>query len=385
MKKKILSKSIVVVAALLTASVMPATVNAAVTIVNKDVGGQKLKVKLFGYSQITAESGNGLGRSANDEKNGLRFGADRVRLGYKLSLGKAFSKLQIDFNKTDSSANPGQLPEIVKDAVVGYKFDKAASLSLGQFKTPVGMDFNTSGAKLDITKRGMEKKLVLERSAGAMLSGRKIGGVFGYDIGIFNPATRSAAVGDPDSLKSASTEYGAPGNDYAYALRGMVDWQKLHIEVSYGQSGEAAGSKYTPGTKDADYSVWDIGARYKVNNLTLKGEYIAGNDVKGVNGQDETVWYLHAGYRFLPMVEGVVRHYQAKYEKGSVSSDLGNTYLGLNIFFNPASIYQARLQLDYVIASGDDGWGANSYVKQSGVVTKGYADNVILVQFQVGF
>jgi len=36
-----------------------------------------------------------------------------------------------------------------------------------------------------------------------------------------------------------------------------------------------------------------------------------------------------------------------------------------------------------VIASGDDGWDANSYVKQSGVVTKGYADNVILLQFLV--
>jgi len=207
-KKKILSRS-VVAAAFLAASILPATVHAAVTIANKDVGGQKLKVKLFGYAQVTAESGNGLGHSANDEKNGLRFGADRVRLGYKLSLGKVFSKLQLDFNKTDSSSNPGQLDEIIKDAVVGYKFDRAASFKIGQFKTPVGMDFNTSGAKLDITKRGMEKKLVLERSAGAMLSGRKIGGVFGYDVGIFNPATRSAAVGDPDSLKSATTEHGA--------------------------------------------------------------------------------------------------------------------------------------------------------------------------------
>jgi len=383
-KKKILSTS-VVVAAFLAASILPATVNAAVTIVNKDVGGQKLKVKLFGYSQITAESGNGLGHSATDEKNDLRFGADRVRLGYKLSLGKAFSKLQIDFNKTDSSSNPGQADEIIKDAVVGYKFDQAASFKIGQFKTPVGMDFNTSGAKLDVTKRGMEKKLVLERSAGAMLSGRKIGGIFGYDVGIFNPATRSAAVGDPDSLKSAATEHGAPGNDYAYALRGMVDWQKLHVEVSYGKSGEAAGSKYATGTRDADYSVWDIGASYKWNDLTLKGEYIAGSDVKGVNGQDETVWYLHAGYRFTPMLEGVVRHYQARYEKGAVTADLGNTYLGLNLFLNQSSIYQARVQLNYVIASGDDGWGANSYVKQSGVVTKGYADNVILLQFQVGF
>ncbi|NOX25795.1 MAG: porin [Deltaproteobacteria bacterium] len=375
MGKKVISGSLMA-AVFLIGSVIPAA--AGVSIVNKDLGGQKLKVKLFGFSQITAQSGNGLASSATDKRDGLRFGADRVRLGYKLSMNKVFSKLQIDFVKSDGTHKQGQLSNVIKDADVGYKFNKTFSVKVGEFKTPVGMDFNTSGAKLDITKRGMEKALVLERSLGAMLSGRKIGGIFGYDIGIFNPATRASKVVDN---ASSNKIYGVAGHDYAYAVRGMADWQSLHAELSYGVSEEAAGDSYAVGTADKDYSVWDVAASYKLDVMTLKGEYIAGSNIKGVNNSDESVWYLHAGYRFLPMLEGVIRHYQAHYSPVTgVSTDLGNTYLGLNIFLNPKVKHAARIQLNYVIASGDDGFGGTY-----GGITKGYMNNVILAQFQLAF
>ena len=87
------------------------------------------------------------------------------------------------------------------------------SVKVGEFKTPVGMDFNVSGKKLDITQRGVEKKLVLERSLGAMVSGRKIGDMFSYDIGVFNPTNRSSAVSSGvlgDGLAYAATDFGQP-------------------------------------------------------------------------------------------------------------------------------------------------------------------------------
>ncbi len=377
MKKQVFSKGLMAVAFLLGTSIPAA---ASVSVINTNVGGQKLNVKLFGFSQITAQTGDGLASSATDKRDSLRFGADRVRLGYKLTMNKVFSKLQLDFVKSDDAHKEGQLDEIIKDADVGYKFNKAFSVKFGQFKTPVGMDFNTSGAKLDITRRGMEKALVLERSLGAMFSGRKIGGLFGYDIGVFNPATRAGKV--VDNPLTTNKSHGVAGHDLAYAARGMADWHDLHMELSYGVSQEAAGDNYTPGTKAEDYSVWDVAAAYKLNDMTLKGEYVAGSNIKGVKDRDESVWYLHAGYRFLPMVEGVVRHYQAHYDpETGPSTDLGNTYLGVNIFLNTAAKYTARVQLNYVIASGDDGFTGNTYAG----VTGGYRDNVILAQFQLAF
>lgn len=322
----------------------------------KEIGGETLSIQPFGFMQITAEALDGT--ASGDDDDSVRFDADRVRLGYNLSWGKVFNKLQLDFNRNDISKKTAGLPEIIKDALVGYTFHEAAKFQIGMFKTPVGMDFNVSGKKLDITKRGMEKSLVLERSLGAMMSGSKIGPGFGYDVGIFNPTTRSSAVTGGDA-----------GDQQGYAARLRYDLDKaLHAEISYGASEEAGGV----GTED--YAVWDLAAAYYWRDLTLKAEYIAGSNVRGADGRDQTVWLAHAGYRFHPMFEGIVRHYQGETDPSNTS--LGNTFFGLNIFLKPDKKEAARIQVNYVLASGDkDDW--------SGI--GGYTDDALLVQFQVSF
>jgi len=348
-----------------------------------------LQVKWFGYSQITVEGGNGVdNKDLSGQQTDLRIGADRVRIGYNATLGNVFSKLQVDFNKagvktkdtntivatsdssTDnvdikpalltSASNTNILPNIIKDAEVGYKFNNTASVKAGMFKTPVGMDFNASGKKLDITKRGMEKALVLERSLGVMASGRKIAGGFGYDIGYFNRGT--------------------PGDAKAYAVRGMYDMGKmLHVEASYGKS-EKANGDYSTGK---DYTVLDVGAAYTLQGATIKAEYIDGKNVLGEDGRDQSVWYFHAGYQFTPMYEGVVRYYQGKADASNgTSTSLGNTFIGVNIYLNPAKKYNSRIQLNYVLASGDtDTWTVNKNENGLG----GYTDDAFLAQYQVAF
>lgn len=322
------------------------------------------QVKWFGFAQLTAQAGKA---KVGNTKSSLKFGADRIRIGFKLKQDRVFGKLQVDFNKADGKSNI--LPNIIKDAVGGYKFNDAAKVSFGMFKTPVGMDFNVSGKALEITKRGMEKGLVLERSAGVMLSGRKILGGFGYDAGIFNPTTRSSAVSG-----------GTPGSDNAWAIRGMYDTHgpvRAHAEVSYGTS-QSAGN--APDLRD--YKVWDVAARAASGPLSARAEWISGN---GVQGQDwhERVWYVGAGYKFraLRPMQAVVRFYDGHSRKNGASSDLQNTYLGLNVWL-AHSKYNGRLQVNYVVASGDKKtWSGVSGGKSSG----GYTENVFLVQYQVAF
>ncbi|HEB94668.1 MAG TPA: porin [Gammaproteobacteria bacterium] len=341
-------KKSLITLAIAAAVAVPMTVSAA-------------EAKFFGYSQITAAVGKGA--EGNDDNDGLRFGADRIRMGYKIKQGNAWGKLQVDFNKTDN-ASPIGVDEIIKDAVVGYKFNDAANVMAGVFKTPVGMDFNTSGKGLDITKRGMEKKLVLERAAGLMVSGRNISG-FGYDIGVFNPTQRSSAV-----------DFGGAGDAMAYAGRVMYDMgDSLHVEASYGTSTQ---DDSAPAGAE-DYTVFDVAGSYKWNAMTLKAEYIAGSNVNGVKDADESVWYLHGGYAFNDTFEGVVRYYSATQDRpGGGDSTLGNAYLGTNIYL--AEKNNARIQLNYVLASGDTD-GADAY---NGAAT-GYTDDIFLAQFQVGF
>lgn len=316
------------------------------------------EAKFFGYSQIFAKAGKGSVGNADDS---LRFGIGSIRLGYKIKQGNAWGKLQADFGKTDSTTPIG-VPEIIKDAVVGYKFSDAANVMAGVFKTPVGMDFNISGRNLDIAQRGMEKPLVLERAAGLMISGRNISG-FGYDLGVFNPTGRSGAV-----------DFGTAGNATAYAGRVMYDMGKtLHIEASYGTSTQDSGSAAE------DYSVFGVAGAYKMDAMTFKAEYVAGSSVLGVKDADEAVWYLHGGYAINDTIEAVVRYYSATQSRPvGNDSTLGNAYLGANIYL--AEKNNARIQLNYVLASGDTD-GADVYTG----VAKGYTDDIFLAQFQVGF
>lgn len=329
--------------------------------------GSSAEAQFFGYTQITAAIGKG---TQGNNADGLRFGADSIRLGYKIKHGKVWGKLQADFNKADNSgydkgATQIGIPEVIKDAVVGYKFSDVANVSAGVFKTPVGMDFSNASKQLDITKRGMDAGLVLERAAGLMVSGRNIGGGFGYDFGTFNPAQRSYAV-----------DFGDAGDGATYAGRVMYDMgETLHVEASYGASTQNDGV-----SAEEDYTVMGLGGSYKMNAMTFKAEYVAGSDVKGKKGYDESVWYLHGSYAIHKKCEIVLRHYAATSKTGGgVETDLGNTYIGWNVFLAKKK-KNARIQLNYVVASGDK-------TNFSGKATKkfAYTSDVFLAQFQVGF
>jgi len=337
-------------------------------------------VSWFGFNQITAGSTS---ENASGDGGGIAFGVDRIRIGYKAKFDSgAHSKLQVDFNRgTPGNTRGGlQAPDIIKDAVVGYKFNSAADIQVGERKAPIGMDFNTSGKKLDIVNRGMEKDYVIERTAGAFL----FGGVnnFGYAVFVGNPATRSGAV-----PSSGAGSIG--GEDYSYGGRVSYDMGKmLHAELSYGTS-----TTSNTGAAADDYSVTDIGLKSQpMPNLTLKAEYLSGSSVGLVDGRDQTVWYLHGGYEFTPMLEGVLRYYNSTAETdgtfagtgGEDSLTMSETYVGLNVFLNPEKHHEARIQVNYIMPSGDTEYPG---FHRTGTVTddSGEATGTWKAMFQTAF
>jgi hypothetical protein len=355
------------------------------------------QVDWFGVTQITAETTS---EQPNGDGGSLAFGADRIRIGYKAHWDNGVhSKLQVDFNESNGSVN--QVPNVIKDAVVGYKFNDYADIQVGMRKTPVGMDFNTSGKKLDITKRSMEKDLVLERSAGAFLYGEADNagaGTLGYAVSVTDPATRSGAInqnascpgGQPAQPGNANAA-GTLGEDYAYAGRLSYDMGKmLHVEGYYGTSTTSCTA-----SNAEDYQVYGFGAKTQpMPGLNVKGEWINGSNANHVDGRDRSVWYVHGGYEFMPMVEGVVRHYNSNFEaSGGGEADLAETWVGANIFLNPEKHHEARIQLNVVIPSGDTdasdypaGFAAGNFHRTSLTFDdNGDAQTTFLAQFQTAF
>jgi len=318
------------------------------------------KFSFWGFAQLTAEQ-----RDGQDNDN-LRFDADRVRAGVKWSWNKLFSGLHVDLNNTGNAPNE-TLDRFIRDAFGGYNFSDAASIKIGQYKVPVGMSFTRSGKKMPLTKRPMTDLYSLDRTIGAMLSGRKIDsgfGSFGYDAGIFNPATRSAAVTDSATDQS--------GDANAYAVRAMYDYEKaLHIEASYGMSEDAGGT-----SASKDYEVYDIGAIYKYGPTRFRAEYIDAKDVRGVQDQDAKTYFVEGSYRINPNFEFSARYEDSSADTVSANTDLQNIYIGVTVFLLKSET-NGRIQLNYVTTNGDEktfpGFGG------------GFRDDAILGQYQIAF
>jgi hypothetical protein len=283
-----------------------------------------------------------------------------VRFRSEASYRRLAGVVQIDVGAGDlGDSRPGTFANVVTDLYVQYDLGGDHSLRFGQYKTPLGMDFNTSGNALDITKRGVEAGLVLQRGVGVMVSGRDLGGAFGYDVGYFDVAGRSAATAYLESQE---------GQDNAFAARGHYDMGRWHAELAYGETAHAGG----PGT--ADYRVGDAGLRYSGDRFTLKAEWIDGSNVRGDATRDEDVYFLHGGYELNETFELVARHYEGTSRLGGSSTDLSNTYLGISWQPLVAARLNGRLQANYVIAGGDEG-------AYTGV--RGYRNDAVLVQFQL--
>ncbi|SFV71711.1 hypothetical protein MNB_SV-13-1013 [hydrothermal vent metagenome] len=365
----------------------------------------KSKHKFFGFSQIGVGFGDGVTKTGD-----YKFQADRIRLGWKYFSGPLAGKVFLDFAKDGSNKNGIGVPELIKDAFISYKFDDAVVVKAGVLKTPVGMGFTIPGWNLDVIKRGFDKKLAFERDFGVMLSGRDIGfgnngkvnGLemgherpwkgFGYDLMFAGQAGRSGAVVNANA-----------GNGEGYMGRLMFDWgQELHTEVGYGISKEAGG---TNGAKDVnkniiattdleDYKVFNAGIDSHFDRVNVKAEYYHTTGIRGVKNWDVNTLALTGTYYLTDTFEGAIKYIGGSGDKGSTSADVANTYVGFNYYINPKnnkmdrksrrSRNRHRIQLNYVLASGDAGnANAKKVFKYAGGAF--FQENAILAQYQFKF
>ena len=375
----------------------------------KKVGDVDTKLTFFGFAQLEAVGGEGMqikeAGSVDKANSDIGFRAQRIRLGWKYVAGNVRGKVFLDFNQDATGASDhtdgDAIPKLVKDAFISYVVDPAFVVKAGLIKMPNGMSFTMPGWNLDIAERGLDKSLVLERNTGLMLSGRdmflgnngKVDGFemgherpwkgFGYDVMVANQASRSKAAN--------SVEFGG----LSYAVRGMFDYtEKLHMEASYAVSQNADG-KDALTTNDVDYKNVNVGIDSNLEKLSLKAEYFDARNITGVSGYNETALTATAGYFVTPSLELVAKHMQgnAKGKAGQTdATDLGNTYLGMNIFISsPYEDFsrkakrarnQHKVVLNYIVASGS-GATEDAADKWSGL--GGYRADAFIAQYQFKF
>jgi hypothetical protein len=379
------------------ASILIATTTAnAISWEHKNAGSDA-KLVMFGFSQINAATGDG--SIKDDSDSNVKFGADRIRLGWKYFSGNVVGKVFLDFNQATDKKEDTGFRRIMKDAFVGYKFNDDVQVKAGLIKTPVGMGFTIPGWNLDVIKRGFDKKLAFERGTGLMISGRdmffgndgKVNALemgherpwkgFGYDIMIANQTTRSGAVKESD-------KNGGEGN--AYMGRMMFDWgDALHAEASYGTNPHAGG------TEDSlSYKVKNFGIDSHFGKSNLKFEYYDVENIQGHDGWDMSTMATTATHYVTDAIELAVKDIRGSEDFDGVTSDVANTYIGVNFHLNPANKKMDRknkrkrnshkVMVNFVKASGDTDTFNNS-TNTKGKTGSFFRDDTILAQYQFKF
>ncbi len=287
-------------------------------------------IKLNGYIQTTA--------SLNEGNKAFVFGFERVRLGAKGSLNEyADYKLLVDFTDTnDEIGNDGDTPGIIKFAQLTFKTVADINFTVGKFKVPFGMEWNTAASKLDFVKRGLGQSFVFHFDTGAMIHKNNIGSMkMGIALGAFNAGPNKANdVGDPTK-----------GADYTLASRlhcNPID--NIYTEVSFG-------SALTSVENQERINVLGLGLQYNLTSkLCCKAEYLSRSD-KQNESSDGSSYYLQGGYLVTPTMEPII-----KLENRDVTNDDADRQditLGCNFFLNPKKHNESKIQLNYIISDTD--------------------------------
>jgi len=120
----------------------------------------------------------------------------RVRPYVEGTLWKYYDfRVMLDFGTgtTSSSLNNGFL----QDAYLNVHYIPEFQVQVGKFKPPVGLERMQSGANLLFAERGYPSQFTPNRDVGLQLHGQIMGGLLGYQAGVFN-GVQDNASGDSD-------------------------------------------------------------------------------------------------------------------------------------------------------------------------------------------
>ena len=107
----------------------------------------------------------------------------------------------------------------LNDAYVDLRFDPRATLRIGKFKEPVGLEQLQSAGSLAAIERGLPTELTPGRDYGVQLQGESGAGAVSYAVGVFN--------GTADGRDGVSSN---PDNEFEYA--GRVFWEPFKDEAN---------------------------------------------------------------------------------------------------------------------------------------------------------
>lgn len=254
------------------------------------------KVKFNGLLQGWYAGGNGgVPDTFRIRRAELKFSGEivkDVRWTVMFDLAKALSLHRTSIAGSLTSVNINQNSRIFQEGFITLSHLKNANIQVGQFKAPLSQEGLQSSSTLDTVERAL---FLTDRSRGGGLGDFReigimafgpLGKQFEYQIGVFNGTGETQNDVDLNEEK---------------AVIGRFIFKPSAIKgLQLGTSGA-----YAPATGVLNDRHHRLGADavFQRDKLRLKSEFMT-----GIDGEvHRRGFYAHAGYRFMPKLEWIVR------------------------------------------------------------------------------
>lgn len=244
-----------------------------------------------------------------------------------------------------NSGTVNQASRVLQDAFITVAVPHGATLQVGQYRVPLSREGLEPAAALDTVERALFLSDRARggnygdiRDIGVSLRGT-LGGRYDYNVGVFNGSGESQNDTDREDRKALIGRFGAqmPGG------------------LRIGASGAWGGTDTTGSRRNR------LGGEllYLRGPLKLAAELMTGTD--GL--LDRRGYYLHAGYRFRPRLEGIVRvdgwDPDTSRNTGLATSNETDYTIGLN--YNPFATLRLQANAVHKVFS-DNALGSRNLV-----------------------
>ncbi len=333
-----------------TATVLPAQ-----TLVVVKPAGKEPILAVGGLLQVQADAGDrGDSRFTNDND---RFYLRRARLN---ATGKFLEEFdfRLELDLAGSLSNTSGLRAQLTDGYITWNRHPAASVRVGQFKTPFGFEQLYSDPRLLTLERTLvNDRLTLSRQIGAQIAGDLLEKRFTYAAGLFNGNSVNNNFNDNDKFAS-------------FARLAVVPWQgKLFGQStnwSVGANGYSTsdtalalsadlGLDSTPATPDRDgvfsgdrrglgFDTQLVAGRFELWTEYLNVRFEPINRIPKASFEADG-WYVQGSYFLIPLKLQLVAKQETFDPRDDLDQDETDTStLGLNYYVKG---HDLKLMIDY--------------------------------------
>ena len=176
-------------------------------------------------------------QSLTDDNGAFNLPRARLRLDGFAFYPWLKYKVQYDFTgQDDAGASPARKSPDLRDLYFDLARNPRATVRLGQFKAPFGLQELTSSGDQEFVDRSVASEAFApSRQEGAMLWGTGFGKKFGYEAGVFNGNGRNRKTNDDTGYMYVARVHLDPGGEYKLSESAVDHPDKVNwtIGLSY--------------------------------------------------------------------------------------------------------------------------------------------------------